>query len=220
MAVIVFGASGGTGRAVISALLAQGETVTGFVRNAAGFAWAKAPPTGLRIIEGDVMNAADVTGAIAGHERVVISLGNSQNPFALMLGAKRTTPRTVCAVGTQHIIAGMRASGCQRVVCVSAFGVGATKATMPLMFKLFYAVVLREHMADKEQQESVLRQSGLDWTLVQPVGLVDQPVTGQYCARADGTIGKQTISRADLAQFIARCLGNPADIGQSLALSG
>ncbi|MGC8531547.1 MAG: NAD(P)-dependent oxidoreductase [Acidiphilium sp.] len=220
MAVIVFGASGGTGVAVIRALLDAGETVTAFVRDPARLALAADRPAGLSVIVGDVMRAADVAAAIAGHDRVVVSLGNSQNPFALMLGAQRTTARDVCEVGTRHIIAGMQAHGCRRVVCVTAFGVGATRTMMPMMFKLFYAVVLREHMADKERQETLLRQSGLDWTIVQPVGLVDQPSTGHYRADRNGQIGKQTISRGDLAQFIVRCLDNPADIGQSLALSG
>jgi uncharacterized protein YbjT (DUF2867 family) len=220
MAVIVFGASGGTGISVVRRLLDGGENVTAFVRDPARFDLAADRPAGLSVIVGDVMRAADVAAAIKGHDRIVVSLGNSQNPFALMVGAKRTTARNVCEVGTRHIIAGMKASDCKRVVCVTAFGVGATKTMMPLMFKLFYAVVLREHMADKERQESLLRHSGLEWTLVQPVGLVDQPVTGDYWARADGSIRKQTISRGDLAQFIAHCLDNPADVGQSLALSG
>jgi uncharacterized protein YbjT (DUF2867 family) len=220
MAVIVFGASGGTGVAVIRALLDAGETVTAFVRDPTRFSLATNPPSGLSVIIGDVLRAADVAAAIEGHDRVVVSLGNSQNPFALMVGAQRTTARNVCEVGTQHIIAGMQAHGCRRIVCVTAFGVGATRTKMPMMFKLFYAVVLREHMADKERQEQALRQSGLDWTIVQPVGLVDQPITGHYRADRDGQIGKQTISRGDLAQFIVRSLDCPADIGQSLALSG
>ncbi len=37
--------------------------------------------------------------------------------------------------------------------------------------------VLREHMADKEKQEALVKASRLDWTLVQPVGLTDGPPT-------------------------------------------
>ncbi|HQT86639.1 MAG: hypothetical protein B7Z58_17200 [Acidiphilium sp. 37-64-53] len=216
MKTIVFGATGGTGAAVIRLLRAEGDDVTAFVRNPARLT----EQAGVALVTGDVMNPPDVAAAMPGHDRVVISLGNSQNPFALLLGAKRTTPRDVCETGTINIIAAMQAAGVRRVVCVTAFGIGATRTKSPLMFKIFYSLVLREHMADKERQEAALRASSLDWTLVQPVGLTDQPATGTYTASPTGALGKQTMGRADVARYILTALADPATIGQSIALSG
>lgn len=41
----------------------------------------------------------------------------------------------------------------------------AILAALPLAFRLFYRTGLREHMADKERQEILVKASGLDWTL-------------------------------------------------------
>jgi hypothetical protein len=80
------------------------------------------------------MNASDVAGAVAGHDLVVVSLGNSQNPFALMLDARRTTPSSICELGTSHIVTAMREAGIARLLVVTAFW--------------HRRYVLREHMAD------------------------------------------------------------------------
>ena len=95
------------------------------------------------------MNAADVAGAVPGHDLVIVSLGNSQNPFAMMFGARRTTSANVCEEGTRHIMAAMQAARMARLLVVSAFGIGDTRTRLPFAFKLFYRAVLREHMADK-----------------------------------------------------------------------
>jgi uncharacterized protein YbjT (DUF2867 family) len=216
MNTIVFGATGGTGAAIVRNLRTAGQPVTVFVRNAARFTAAP----GVTVATGDAMNPADVAAAMPGHDRVVISLGNSQNPFTLMLGAKRTTPRDICEIGTRNIIAAMQAQGIGRVICITAFGIGATRAQSPLMFKIFYGLVLREHMADKERQETALRTSPLDWTLIQPVGLTDQPATGHYHTSTTGVLGKQTISRADLATATIAALDDPSTIRHNIALSG
>lgn len=216
MKTIVFGATGGSGVAVIQRLLSAGGTVTAFARDPGRVS----PRAGLEVATGDAMNPADVAAAMPGHDRVVVSLGNSQNPFALRLGAKRMTPRDICEAGTRNIIAAMQAEAIRRVVCVTAFGIGATCSKAPLMFKVFYSLVLREHMADKERQETVIRASGLDWTLVQPVGLTDQPASGTYFTSADGLIRKQTMSRADLAAGVVAVLDDRATVGCSMAISG
>lgn len=216
MKTIIFGATGGTGAEIVTQLLAHGGTVTAFARDP-----ARVPArAGLTVVRGDVMDRAAVVAALAGHDRVAVTLGNSQNPFAMMAGAKRTTARDVCEVGTANVIAGMHDAGVRRLVCVTAFGVGATRSQMPLTFRIFYGLVLREHMADKARQEALIRASGLDWTIVQPVGLTDGPATTRYVASSEGRRGKQTVSRADVAAYVIRAFDDASLFGQSVALSG
>lgn len=216
MHVIIFGSTGGTGLATAAALAAAGHQVTAFARDP-----AKLPAiAGVVSVRGDVMNPADVNRAMPGHDLVIVSLGNSQNPFGLLLGARRTTPADVCEIGTRHIIAAMQSAGIPRLLVVTAFGIGDTRAVLPLGFKLFYRTVLREHMADKERQEAVVKASGLDWTLVQPVGLTNGPATQNWFADTSGRIRRQQISRADVAAFLVALVGDGQYSHATVALSG
>jgi putative NADH-flavin reductase len=216
MKVIVFGSTGGTGMATMRALVAAGHDVTAFARDP-----TKLPSSpAIRPVRGDVMNAAEVAVAVPGHDLAIVSLGNSQNPFAMMLGARRTTPANVCEAGTRHIVAAMQAAGMARLLVVSAFGIGDTKARLPFAFKLFYRTVLREHLADKEKQEELVKSSGLDWTLVQPVGLTDGPRTNDWLASTKGVIRKQQMSRADVAAFLVSLVASTAYSRATVALSG
>lgn len=216
MKVIVFGSTGGTGLATCRALAAAGHTVTAFARDP-----EKLPAIpALIAVRGDVMNSADVEGAVPGHDVVIVSLGNSQSPFAMMLGARRTTPADVCETGTRHIVAAMQAAAVSRLLVVSAFGVGDTRARLPFAFRLFYLTVLREHMADKEKQEQVVKASGLDWTLIQPVGLTDAPGTGRWLADTNGMIRRQQMSRTDVAAFLISLLSDPPYARVTVSLSG
>lgn len=216
MKVIVFGSTGGTGVATLQALLDAGHEVTAFARDPSALPGIPR----LKAVRGDVLNAVDVVGAVAGQEAVIVTLGNSQNAFALLLGARRTTARDVCEVGTRHVVDAMRAAAIARLVVVTAFGIGDTAARLPWAFKLFYRLVLREHMADKERQERVVKASGLDWTLVQPVGLTDGPVTRQWLADITGRIRGRQLSRADVAAFLVSLVGKTAYVQATVALSG
>ncbi len=216
MKVIVFGSTGGTGRAVIAKLLADGHDVTAFARNPAKL---EAAPR-LSVVQGDAMNADDVARATPGHDAVVVSLGNSQNPFATLLGARRTTPRTICEDGTRNIIAAIKGAKPIPLIVVTAFGVGDTRDKLPFMIKLFYRVLLREHMADKERQEPLVKASRLDWVLVQPVALTDKPAVGKWFANVAGEVRGQEITRGDLASFIVGELVSREHTGKTVALSG
>ena len=216
MNIIVFGPTGGTGRAVIAKLLADGHTVTAFARDP-----SKLPATpGLTIVKGDAMNPADVKRAIPGHDAVVISLGNPQLPIAISLGARRTTPADICEMGTRNIVAALGPGSPVRVLAVTAYGVGDTREKMSMTFKILYQIFMRELMVDKERQEAVLKASGLDYVLVQPVGLTDAPSSGDWVASARGETRKMRIPRKDVAAFIAEDIANPLYHGQTVALSG
>jgi uncharacterized protein YbjT (DUF2867 family) len=216
MNIIVFGSTGGTGLATMRALTASGHKVTAFARDPSKLLAMPSVTTA----QGDVMNPADVNGALPGHDLVVVSLGNSQNPFAMMLGARRTTPANVCEIGTRNIIAAMQAAGITRLLVVTAFGIGDTRERLPFAFKLFYRTVLREHMADKERQEALVKASALDWTLIQPVGLTDGPATKNWLADRTGQIRRQQISRADVAAFLVSLVGDEHYSRATVSLSG
>ncbi len=216
MNIIVFGPTGGTGRAVIAKLLADGHTVTAFARNP-----SKLPPMpGLTIVKGDAMTPAEVKRAIPGHDAIVISLGNPQLPLAISLGARRTTPADICEMGTRNIVAALGPGSPVRVLAITAFGVGDTRAKMSMTSKFMVQLFMQQLMADKERQETVLKASGLDYVLVQPVGLTDAPATGDWVASAKGETRKMRISRKDVAAFIADEIASPLYHRQTVALSG
>jgi len=69
---LVFGATGGTGRCLVQQALAQGHTVTAFAREPAKFHLVG---DNLRVVRGDILQADSVEAAVAGHDAVLSALG-------------------------------------------------------------------------------------------------------------------------------------------------
>ena len=189
MKVLVIGAAGKTGEALVKGALARGYTVTAFVHDAKEF-----EAGGTRVIEGDVLDAAVLESAIAGQDAVLDALGG-HTPW------KETTLETNAA---RNVISGMGKHGVKRLMVVSAIGVGGTADLVPSWYEhLIMPTLLRGTMHDKEAMEPVVEASGLDWTLVRPGHLVDGEATGVLRLFEPGS-GETAhkITRADLAGFM------------------
>lgn len=187
---LVLGATGGTGRQVLTQSMAEGYEVTALVRSA-----DRMPPAArrVRVIVGDVRDARAVREAVQGQDAVVSALGvgNSLKSGGLI------------AAAAPAIVRAMEQAGVRRLVFTQAYGVGDTYRDTPLIPRLMIAVMLRDLYADKLAGEAVLRRSGLDWTLVYPSTLTNGPWTGKYRAGERLTLGGlPTISRTDLAAFL------------------
>lgn len=222
MKVVVFGATGKTGRTVALDLLAAGHEVTAFARDPAKF--SKHTYEGLNLVKGDALDADAVASAVAGQDAVVVSLGDSLNPvvlkFGARLGVKRNTPPNICELGTANVIAAMEAASVKRLICVTSYGVGDTRDRLSTVFKIWFrALQLGEQLTDKENQEKVVKASDLDWTLIQPVGLTDGAATGRWVESTTGDRRKRTVSRVDLADFIAQTLEGGRYVRETVVLS-
>lgn len=193
MRITVFGSTGATGRQVVAQALAAGHEVTAFLRDE-----AKAPPArdGLRVVTGQVTSdQAAVTAAVAGADAVVSALGTERSRQGLRAPA-------VMAGATPRIVGAMQEAGVDRVVWLSALGVGDTLEQVPTLPRLGYRV-LRRVYADKAAGEALLRRSPLAWTLVYPVMLTNRARTGRYRHGERLELhGVPTVSRADVADFM------------------
>ena len=208
MKVVVFGASGGTGRELLKQALDKGMEVTAFVRVATKV--EDIQHSNLAVVRGNVLNMEDVNRAVAGHDAVLYAVG---------AGPKRTTIREQ---GTRNVIEAMQAANVKRLVCLSSFGVGDSRTD--LSFFTRYVVVgifLRHAFADHERQEAVVEKCTLDWTLVRPPHLKAGTHTGKYrhgLKLAYGDI-EGWISRADLADFMLKQLEDDRYVHQAPRVS-
>jgi uncharacterized protein YbjT (DUF2867 family) len=217
MKVIVFGATGGTGRATVRELLEGGHEVTAFSRHSEQLDLLSER---LHLQSGDVLHAKDVESAVSGQDAVVVALGVNDNPLKVRVLHRSRTPVTVCSGGTRLIIDAMKRQGLRRLVVLSAYGVGETRDKLPWPFKLAYRLLLKEQMADKERQEVMVRSSGLDWVIVQPVGLTDAQPKDEVLASAEGQVRRTTIPRRNVGRFLATAVTGDRFLHQSVALSG
>jgi putative NADH-flavin reductase len=200
MKVIVFGATGGIGRLVVAGGLELGHAVTAFVRNGQSIEQRD----GLRVVEGDIFDAQSVGDAIDGHRAVFSALG----------------PRTLKAEpilsrALPLMINGMHFHGVDRIITVGAAGAlyPAGKYQPPIVSVLFAvarSTFLRHPMADQRAQERLLAASDLDYTIVRPPRLTDDPATGTYRVLPDAVpSSSRRISRADVADFMLQQLIDP-----------
>ncbi len=201
MKLIVFGATGGTGREVVKQALAQGYDVTAFVRNPAKMSITD---DHLSLIKGDVMDLPAVMKAVQDQDAVVCSLGTHS------LG--KTSVR---AAGTDHIIKGMQEHGVRRLIVVSAMGTGDSWSSLSSTAKMIYRTMLRHAKKDHEAQEKLVKASGLDWTIVRPSGLSDEAVAGSYDVGENIKAKTSRIPRADVAHFIIKELEESAYVGRA-----
>lgn len=205
MKLAVFGATGGTGREIVSQALAAGYEVTVLVRDPAKLSLSHDK---LYLVIGDVLNAEKVEETLAGSEAVCCSLGNTAN-----------NPDFVVSDGTRNIIDCMIKQDIKRLVVVSALGVGDSHDQVALSFKMIMKTVLRKAYEDKERQEQMVRESDLDWIIVRPGGLTNGPATGEYQFGLDPAIGSGQVSRADVAAFVLQQLTDDTFLHQTPAIA-
>ena len=215
--ILVVGATGGTGRATIDALVRQGHRVTAFSRHAESL---EIDSDRVTLLNGDATKPEDVERAVAGHDAVIITLGITENPVRVRLFGAAKTPDDVRSVGTRNVIAAMRKNGVSRLVVQSSYGVGETRGRLRWVERLFFSLLLKPQIADAEVQELEVRDSGVEWVLAQPVHLTDEDSDAMPFASADGQVREWKISRKGVGRFLALAAQMPEYVGQSVALSG
>ena len=205
MKLLVFGATGGTGKKLIEQGLAQGHRITAYVRNPKAISECQ----NLTVVKGELFDHKAIKEAMEGQDAVISVLGNKTSRA---LWRKNT----VISEGLINIIRAMEESGVSRIVFVTSFGVGK-KIFLPE--KLFIKIALRNIFADIPKQEALLRNSALEWTVVRPARLVNGPRTGRYRAGEDLYIGLSSkISRADVADFLLKTVRSRDTAGKIITV--
>jgi nucleoside-diphosphate-sugar epimerase len=216
MKIIVMGATGGTGRAVVEELLARGHEVTAFARRPDALETSNPR---LARFAGDVMNPANVGRAVRGHDAVVVALGIRENPLLVRLRGSTGTAMNVRSAGTRNVVAAMREHGVRRLVVMSTYGVGETRDRLSLKWRLIFSLLLKPQIADTEVQEEIVRNSGLDWVIAQPVGLTDDAGEASPFLSTEGEARHMNVSRHAVARFLAEAAERPTHVSQSVAVS-
>ena len=188
--ILVIGATGGTGRLIVSHALALGHEVTALVRSLE----KGRELTGAKLIVGDARDEATLRKAVKGQQVVISALGTPVSPFREV---------TLLSSVTKALVAAMKAENVPRLICITGIGAGDSASHGGFLFDhLILPLLLRKVYADKNRQEDIVRNSGLDWVLIRPSVLNNKPGrdTIRTLTNLSGFHGG-TISREDVAKF-------------------
>jgi putative NADH-flavin reductase len=191
MNIIVFGASGGTGRHIVEQALEAGHKVTAFVRSPEKL---DVEHTNLIVFQGDVMDTEKVEQAIAGQEAVLSALGPTRPPVPGMM-------ETAAA----NIVAAMKKHGIKRIISTTGGGVRDPQdqpKLFDLLMKGLLTLLAGAVLRDSEANVNIIRGSDLDWTIVRYPRLLDGAHIGKYRVGYVGNDSGSQLSRADGADFV------------------
>jgi putative NADH-flavin reductase len=190
--VLIVGATGGSGRQLVSQALERGYEVTAFVRTPSRL---QQQDPRLRVVVGDVLDYASVDAAVRGQDAVVSALGHKQF----------FRPTRILSDGTRNVLRAMEAHGVRRFVGETALSLGNSAGRLGLLYTFFNTpVILPFYFWDKTRQERAIAASAVDWIIVRPGALTNGARTGKYRhGRNVGSfVATVTISRADVAEFM------------------
>ena len=220
MKLTIIAATGGAGRELLEQAAAAGHDVTAVVRNPAKLSRQ------VQSVTADLSrpDPAVLESAVVGADAVLSGLGPHSNSDA-----------GIASAGTPAVVAAMKAAGVRRIVAVSA----APVSTVPTPSRPsppehdpgdgFFMRHLLSHIAnarlgkvfaDLAEMEDILRESGLDWTVVRPPQLTGKPFTGTYrTAYGQNLRGGLSVPRANVAHFMLHILGQPDTIHQAIGIA-
>lgn len=207
MKLLVFGASGATGRQVVTQGLERGHTITAFVRTP-GKLTITHPQ--LQIVQGTVGDEAAVSNVVKGQDAVVSTLGVG-TPL-------RHDQQVIDGVG--HILHAMANWGVRRLIYMSFIGVRDSRESAGFIVRHIARWPLRNEIHDHEIKEGLVMNSAMDWTIVRPPTLTNGPGTGNYRVGSDISARwfLPMVSRADVANCILQELEEGAYVRKVLRI--
>lgn len=196
---VVFGATGGTGKEVVKQALQQGYSVTAVVREPAAFTMDH--PL-LTLIRGDVLSLSSFEKYLENTDAVISCLGTGKDLKAT----------TVYSEGMQNILSAMEKNGVSRLLCISAIAL-ETNENMGVIIRFISTAILQRLLklvySDMRTMERLVEKSNMNWTIVRPPMLKDKQLTGKYRTAVGAHLRRPfSISRADLADFLVKNIAN------------
>ncbi len=188
--ILVLGATGPTGRALVRLAASRGHTVSALVRrpDSAGF------PPDVKVSRGDLLDPPTLTSALRDQDAVLSAVGTK-------LSRK---PTTQLSDGTRNLVSAMEREGPRRLICITGIGAGDSRGHGSLLYDwVVLPLLLNEIYKDKTRQEEIIRASSLLWTIVRPAELSNAPPGKpiRVATNLEGFRGSK-ISREDVAAFM------------------
>ena len=204
MKIALFGATGRVGKEVLKQALAAGHEVVALVRSPEKLVGNDK----LTTIQGDVRDAAAVSHAISGVDVVFSALG--------------TDKTTTLTEAIPHMIGAMKDGGISRIITIGTAGILQSRIE-PEKLRYEAGDTNRRLTFAAEEHHKVydmLRQSGLEWTVVCPTYLPDGAAVGDYRTERDllPEDGKK-IAVGDAASFAYQELVEGHHIGFRVGIS-
>ena len=190
MKVILFGATGLAGSALLKHLLQAGFEVTAFVRTPSKI---KEEHAALQILEGDVLQGESVAAAIEGQDAVVSAI--SEGP---------TIVHHTQSKGVANIIKAMKQKGVQRIVAMGSVGI-LQRNVEQLVRDVGYPAAYYPISEEQYNVFQQLQRSSLQWTQVCPPMIVDKDGDGAYETKKNYAIkGRQEVYAGNIGLFVAK----------------
>jgi uncharacterized protein YbjT (DUF2867 family) len=199
MDILVAGGHGKIALRLLALLAAQGHTARGLIRSPAQAADLQA--VGAVPVLGDLENDETLDAYVKGADAVVFAAGAGP-------GSGDARKRTVDLGGAVKLVDAARATGVRRYVIISSIGADQPAAAGESM---------RAYLQAKAEADDYVRAGGLDYTIVRPGSLTDDPGTGRV--RISAELGNRgPVPRDDVAAVVAAVLTSGAAIGATFEL--
>jgi uncharacterized protein YbjT (DUF2867 family) len=191
--VVIAGGHGQIALRLAKLLSARGDAVRSLIRNPGHEAGVHA--TGAEPVVADMEVLGDLAEFVDGADAVVFAAGAGP-------GSGPERKRTVDLGAAVKLLDGARRTGVRRYLMVSAMGAADPAAGSEAM---------RPYLEAKSQADAALAASDLEWTIVRPGGLTDEPGTG--LVELAPSLGRRgTITRDDVAAVLVGCLDEPRTV--------
>lgn len=191
MKILLLGATGSIGKLFLEQALTLGYRVRVLVRDASRLSKKSSL---VEVVEGDALDPAVVGEAVTGVDAVIYSLGPKQ------MGK----PTTLFSDTTRTLIEAMRRAQVKRLIAITGIGAGDSKGHGGWFYdRIIFPFFTKPLYLDKDRQEALIEQSGLEWTIVRPTSFNNGPLGGRLRAtdQLEG-VTIRSISRADTAAFV------------------
>jgi uncharacterized protein YbjT (DUF2867 family) len=185
-------------------LTARGDTVLSLVRNRDHLADVEQTGASAVVCDLEAVTAAALAERLQGVDAVVFAAGAGPNSG---VARKDSVDRAAAVL----LADAAEAAGVRRYLLVSSMGVDAELS--PDTDEVWAA-----YLHAKKAAEQAIRARRLDWTVLRPGRLTDEPATGLVTLAAHAERG--AISREDVAAVLVGLLDTPASAGHTLELVG
>ena len=212
MKIVIFGATGFSGKAILKETLSQQHQVTVLVRNKSAI---QIQDKNLKIVEGNVLDKHTVAEVLKNSDAVIQCLG---------VGGKGNGKLTTfISDATKIIVEEMEKQQIKRLIAMSNVGAGNSISFQPWIFTKiilpYFMKWLKVLIDDKNRMEPIIMNSELDWTIVRCPNIVDKTPKRNVLATLDGKGLKLAVTLGDMAEFIVQQLIDASYFKQAPSIS-